>query len=61
MFNELAKRIEIMKRVYNQPNVEVLEINSGELMQGLTVSVNSGGGGGGTAGMPSRKGDIIPY
>ena len=60
MFNELAKRIEIMKRVYNQPNVEVLEINSGELMQGLTVSVNSGGGGGGTAGMPGRKGDIIP-
>lgn len=50
-----------MKRVYNQPNVEVLEINSGELMQGLTVSVNSGGGGGGTAGMPGRKGDIIPY
>lgn len=49
-----------MKRVYNQPNVEVLEINSSELMQGLTVSVNSGGGGGGTAGMPGRKGDIIP-
>lgn len=49
-----------MKRVYNQPNVEVLEINSSALMQGLTVSVNSGGGGGGTAGMPGRKGDIIP-
>ena len=49
-----------MKREYNQPNVEVLEINSGELMQGLTVSVNSGGGGGGTAGAPGRKGDIIP-
>lgn len=58
MFNELAKRIEIMKRVYNQPNVEVLEINSSELMQGLTVSVNSGGGGG-VAGAPGRKGDII--
>lgn len=59
MFNELAKRIEIMKRVYNQPNVEVLEINSGELMQGLTVSVNGSGGGGGVAGAPGRKGDII--
>lgn len=48
-----------MKRVYNQPNVEVLEINSGELMQGLTVSVNGSGGGGGVAGAPGRKGDII--
>ena len=49
-----------MKKNYNQPSVEVLEINSSELMQGLTVSVNSGGGGGGTAGAPGRKGDIIP-
>ena len=61
MFNELAKRIEIMKRVYNQPNVEVLEINSSALMQGITVSVNSGGHGGGVSGAPGRKGDIIPY
>lgn len=43
-----------MKKVYNQPNVEVLEINSSALMQGLTVSVNGGGGGGGVAGMPGR-------
>lgn len=49
-----------MKTNYIQPSVEVLEINSSELMQGLTVSVNSGGGGGGTAGAPGRKGDIIP-
>ena len=49
-----------MKKNYNQPNVESLEINSAELMQGLTVSVNGSGGGGGTAGMPGRKGDIIP-
>ena len=49
-----------MKKHYNQPNVEVLDIITGELMQGVVVSVNSGGGGGGTAGAPARKGDIIP-
>ena len=49
-----------MKKHYNQPNVEVLEIISSELMQGIVVSVNSSGGGGGTAGAPARKGDIIP-
>lgn len=49
-----------MKTNYIQPSVEILEINSAELMQGITVSVNNSGGGGGTAGMPGRKGDIIP-
>ena len=52
-----------MKKIYNQPSVEVMDIQSGELMQGvLTVSVNhgsSGSSGGGTAGA-RRRGDIIP-
>lgn len=60
MKNEVNRANMAKKTNYIQPSVEVLEINSGELMQGLTVSVNSGGGGGGTAGMPGRKGDIIP-
>ena len=47
-----------MKTNYIQPSVEVLEIKSSELMQGLSVSVN-GGGGGGAVHTPGRKGDII--
>lgn len=43
-----------MKTNYIQPSVEVLEINTSELMQGLSVSVNGGGGGGGAAHAPGR-------
>ena len=49
-----------MKKMYNQPNTDVLAINTARMMQDLTVSVNEGGGGGATAGVPGRRGDIIP-
>ena len=49
-----------MKKTYNQPSVNVLEISSGELMQSLLhVSTGESGGGHGEVHMP-RRGDIIP-
>lgn len=48
------------KKVYNQPQTEVSFVNTERMMQDLLVSVNTQGGGGGTAGAPGRKGDIIP-
>lgn len=53
----------MMKKMYNQPNTDVLAINTARMMQDLTVSVNESGtpsGGGSTAGVPGRRGDIIP-
>ena len=46
-----------MKKIYNQPTADILEMNVENLM--LTVSVNGGGGGGGSAHAPA-KGDVIP-
>jgi len=45
------------KKIYNQPSMSIMEMHVDNVM--LTVSVN-GGGGGGQAGAPGRKGDIIP-
>ena len=39
-----------MKKNYNQPNVECVELEGTQLM--LTVSVQENGGGGGVAGAP---------
>ena len=55
----------MMKKMYNQPNTDVLAINTARMMQDLTVSVNesgtpSSGGSTATAGVPGRRGDIIP-
>ena len=51
----------VQQPIYNQPSVEVLEINSSELMQGLNVSVNAGGTPPGGGGMHApKRGDIIP-
>ena len=46
-----------MKKIYNQPTTDILEMNVENLM--LTVSVNGGGGGGGSAHAPA-KGEVIP-
>jgi hypothetical protein len=55
-----SKYIAIMKKkIYNQPQTEVSFVNTERMMQDMLVSVNPGGGGG-TAGAPGRKGDIIP-
>jgi len=35
-----------MKRMYNKPNTEILDLKGENLMDGLNVSVNGGGGGG---------------
>ncbi len=43
-----------MKKNYNQPQTEVIVMQSGNLMLG--VSVNESGGGGGMAGAPSKRG-----
>jgi hypothetical protein len=42
-----------MKKNYNQPQTEVIVMQSGNLM--LSVSVN-GGGGGGVASAPAKRG-----
>jgi hypothetical protein len=47
-----------MKRMYNKPNTEIMDLKGESLMDGLTVSTNPGGGGGGSAHAPAR-GDII--
>ena len=44
-----------MKKMYNQPQTEILSVNTEYMMQDLTVSINEGGGGGGTAGAPARR------
>ena len=49
----------IMKRMYNKPNTEILDLKGESLMDGLIVSTNPGGNGGGTAGAPARRGEII--
>lgn len=46
------------KKVYNQPETEITEVAPMYAM--LDASINEGGGGGGIAGAPGRKGDIIP-
>jgi hypothetical protein len=45
-----------MKKMYNNPKTEVLPVHTEHVMQGLIVSVNEGGQGGGTAGAPARVG-----
>ena len=47
-----------MKRMYNKPNTEIMDLKGESLMDGLTVSTNPGGGGGGSAHAPAH-GDII--
>ena len=46
-------------KMYKKPMTEVTNLKTASLMQGIVVSVNEGGGGGGTAGMPKR-GEVIP-
>ena len=43
-----------MKKNYNQPNVECVELKGTQLM--LTVSVQENGGGGGVANAPAKRG-----
>lgn len=45
-------------KMYKQPTTEIMSVNTERMMDDLIVSVNPGGGGGGTAGMP-RKGTPI--
>ena len=47
-----------MKKIYNQPQMEICEMQIESLM--ISVSTNSGGGGGGDAHAPARHGDFIP-
>ncbi len=47
-----------MKKIYNQPQTNICKMQIEYLMLN-PISVNSGGGGGGTAHAPSRHGDII--
>lgn len=42
------------KQMYNKPEVEIVEVQGGNVM--LSVSVNGGGGGGGTANAPAKRG-----
>jgi hypothetical protein len=46
----------IMKRMYNKPNTEILDLKGENLMDGLTLSPTpgTGGGGGGATGAPRR-------
>ena len=44
-----------MKKMYNNPKTEVLPVNTEHVMQGLTASVNEGGGGGGKTEAPARN------
>ena len=46
------------KKMYKQPETEVLTVNSEHMMQDLTVSTNPGGGGGGTAHAPGRSNPV---
>lgn len=46
------------KKMYKQPETEVLAINTEYMMQDATVSVNTGGGGGGTAHAPGRSNPV---
>ncbi len=48
-----------MRKNYNQPKTEIALFRTETLLQGLTVSTNPSGGGGGSAHAP-RRGDIIP-
>ena len=45
-----------MKAIYIQPTTETLVVNTEYIMEGAVISINPGGGGGGTAGAPARKG-----
>ena len=47
-----------MKKNYNRPQTEIFAISSEEIMQSITVSTNSGGGGG-VVHAPARPGDEI--
>ena len=42
--------------MYIQPATEITVVNMEYIMNGAVVSINPGGGGGGTAGAPARKG-----
>lgn len=46
-----------MKKMYNQPIVEAVEVTPMHSL--LDVSVNENGGGGGTAGAPQPRGEAI--
>jgi hypothetical protein len=46
-------------KMYSKPNTEILDLKGESLMDGLIVSTNPGGNGGGTAGAPARRGEII--
>jgi len=47
------------KKIYNQPQTEIALFRTETLLQGLIVSTNPSGGGGGSAHAP-RRGEIIP-
>jgi hypothetical protein len=46
-------------KMYKKPITEVTAVDTERLMDGLTVSTNTGGGGGGVAHAPAAPGDII--
>lgn len=48
-----------MRKNYNQPKTEIALFQTEALLQGLIVSTNPSGGGGGSAHAP-RRGEIIP-
>ena len=45
-------------KMYKNPKTEIMAVNTEYMMQDATVSVNQGGGGGGTAHAPAR-GEVI--
>lgn len=45
-----------MKRMYNKPNTEIMDLKGESLMDSITMSTGSGGGGKTEA---PRRGDII--
>lgn len=42
------------KKIYNQPQLEIVEVQGSSLM--FNVSVNNGGGGGGVVQAPAKRG-----
>ena len=45
-------------KMYNKPITEIAAFDTERMMQDMSASINSGGGGG-TAGAPAHRGDII--
>ena len=46
-------------KMYKNPKTEIMAVKTEFMMQGTTVSVNQGGGGGGVAGAPARQGGEV--